>query len=139
MLKRGGTYYLTYSAAGTENRTYAMGCYVGKSPLGPFVPQRRNPICPQHRRTHHRNGARLHCFRDRRMSCGRSTLFEQAWPTGLNAAWDGSGDDRQDGELFVPECDFHTAMAAREQTRLRPCSTDPGWLPLNQGMPNNWV
>ena len=44
MLKRGGKYYLTYSAAGTENRTYAMGCYVGESPLGPFVPQKRNPI-----------------------------------------------------------------------------------------------
>ena len=44
MLKRNGTYYLTYSAAGTENRTYAMGCYVGKSPLGPFAPQKHNPI-----------------------------------------------------------------------------------------------
>jgi len=35
---------LTYAAAGTENRTYAMGCAVGKSPLGPFVPQKNNPI-----------------------------------------------------------------------------------------------
>ena len=31
-------------AAGTENRTYAMGCAVSKSPLGPFVPQKNNPI-----------------------------------------------------------------------------------------------
>jgi hypothetical protein len=44
MLKRNGTYFLTYSAAGTENRTYAMGCYTAKSPLGPFTPQPRNPI-----------------------------------------------------------------------------------------------
>ena len=44
MFKRNGTYYLTYAAAGTENRTYAMGCAVGKSPLGPFVPQKNNPI-----------------------------------------------------------------------------------------------
>ena len=44
MLKRDGTYYLTYAAAGTENRTYAMGCDVGTSPLGPFVPQKNNPI-----------------------------------------------------------------------------------------------
>ncbi|HSQ57639.1 MAG TPA: family 43 glycosylhydrolase, partial [Gemmata sp.] len=44
MLKRKGKYYLTYAAAGTENRTYAMGCAVGKSPLGPFVPQKNNPI-----------------------------------------------------------------------------------------------
>jgi xylan 1,4-beta-xylosidase len=44
MFKRNGTYYLTYAAAGTENRTYAMGCAVSKSPLGPFVPQKHNPI-----------------------------------------------------------------------------------------------
>jgi len=44
LLKHGGTYYLTYSAAGTENRTYAMGCYAAPSPLGPFTPQGRNPI-----------------------------------------------------------------------------------------------
>jgi xylan 1,4-beta-xylosidase len=44
MFKRGGKYYLTYAAAGTENRTYATGCAVGQSPLGPFVPQKINPI-----------------------------------------------------------------------------------------------
>ena len=44
MFKRNGKYYLTYAAAGTENRTYAMGCSVGQSPLGPFVPQKNNPI-----------------------------------------------------------------------------------------------
>lgn len=44
MLKRGGKYYLTYCAGGTENRTYAVGCYVSDSPLGPFKPQKRNPI-----------------------------------------------------------------------------------------------
>jgi hypothetical protein len=44
MLKRNGKYYLTYSAAGTENRTYAMGCYLGDQPLGPFKPQKNNPI-----------------------------------------------------------------------------------------------
>jgi hypothetical protein len=44
MLKRGGKYYLTYAAAGTENRTYATGCVVGKSPLGPFEPQKNNPV-----------------------------------------------------------------------------------------------
>lgn len=44
MLRRGDRYYLNYCAGGTENRTYAMGCYVGDSPLGPFKPQKRNPI-----------------------------------------------------------------------------------------------
>ena len=44
MLKRDNKYYLTYCAGGTENRTYAMGCYTADSPLGPFEPQKRNPI-----------------------------------------------------------------------------------------------
>lgn len=44
MLKENGRYYLTYSAGGTQYRTYTMGAYVGDSPLGPFQPQRRNPI-----------------------------------------------------------------------------------------------
>ncbi len=44
MLKRNGKYYLTYSAAGTESRAYAMGCYVGDKPLGPFTPQKNNPV-----------------------------------------------------------------------------------------------
>ena len=44
MIKYNGKYYLTYSAAGTENRTYAMGCYAAETPLGPFTPQQHNPI-----------------------------------------------------------------------------------------------
>jgi hypothetical protein len=44
MIKREGRYYLAYSAAGTEHRAYAMGAYVGTSPLGPFTPQARNPV-----------------------------------------------------------------------------------------------
>lgn len=44
MVKINGIYYLTYSAPGTSCRTYAMGCYVGEKPLGPFRYQSRNPI-----------------------------------------------------------------------------------------------
>lgn len=44
MNRRGGRYYLQYSANGTEFRNYAIGCYIAESPLGPFRPQRRNPI-----------------------------------------------------------------------------------------------
>lgn len=44
MVKHGGRYYLTHSAGGTQYRTYAMGCDTSASPLGPFVPQKRNPI-----------------------------------------------------------------------------------------------
>jgi xylan 1,4-beta-xylosidase len=47
MIKRNGTYYLTYSCAGTENRTYAVGCNVSKSPLGLFTPQKNNPVLRQ--------------------------------------------------------------------------------------------
>lgn len=45
MFKYGDTYYLTYSAAGTEFSTYAMGCYTSKSPLSGFKCQELNPIC----------------------------------------------------------------------------------------------
>jgi xylan 1,4-beta-xylosidase len=44
MIKENGRYYLTYSAGGTQYRTYTMGAYVSDSPLGPFKPQQRNPI-----------------------------------------------------------------------------------------------
>lgn len=45
MVKVNGTYYLTYSCAGTEFSTYAMGCYKSQSPLDGFVCQKNNPIC----------------------------------------------------------------------------------------------
>ncbi len=44
MVKRNGRYHLAYAAGGTEHGAYAMGAYVGVSPLGPFTPQSRNPI-----------------------------------------------------------------------------------------------
>lgn len=44
MVKIGGRYFLTYAAPGTEYRNYAMGCYAGDYPLGPFHYQGRNPI-----------------------------------------------------------------------------------------------
>lgn len=36
MTKHDGTYYLQYAATGAEYNVYCDGCYVGKSPLGPF-------------------------------------------------------------------------------------------------------
>lgn len=47
MLKAGQTYYLTYAAPGTEISSYAMGAYIGETPLGPFRYQKRNPISRQ--------------------------------------------------------------------------------------------
>ncbi len=47
MTKHDGRYYLQYSAAGAEWRNYAVGCYVGDTPLGTFHYQKRNPILIQ--------------------------------------------------------------------------------------------
>ena len=42
--KRNGTYYLEYSASGTQWLSYASGVYTAKSPLGPFAYPPRNPL-----------------------------------------------------------------------------------------------
>lgn len=44
MQKHNGTYYLQYSASGTQWKTYAEGYYTSKSPLGPFVYAPNNPL-----------------------------------------------------------------------------------------------
>ena len=44
MLERKGTYYLQYSASGTQWLTYATGMYTGKSPTGPFSYAAVNPV-----------------------------------------------------------------------------------------------
>lgn len=50
MNKIGERYYLQYAACGAQWKNYAVGCYVGDSPLGPFTYQARNPIL------RHKNG-----------------------------------------------------------------------------------
>ena len=42
--KHKGTYYLQYSASGTQWKTYAEGYYTAKSPLGPFTYAPNNPL-----------------------------------------------------------------------------------------------
>lgn len=44
MLKHEGTYYLQYSASGTQWLTYATGMYMGKSATGPFAYAAVNPV-----------------------------------------------------------------------------------------------
>jgi xylan 1,4-beta-xylosidase len=44
MTKANGRYYLQYSGCGAQWKTYAVGCYMGEKPLGPFTYQPRNPI-----------------------------------------------------------------------------------------------
>jgi xylan 1,4-beta-xylosidase len=42
--KYNGTYYLEYSASGTQWKTYADGYYTAKSPFGPFTYAPNNPL-----------------------------------------------------------------------------------------------
>ena len=44
VIKHNGTYYLEYSASGTQWTTYATGYYTGKSALGPFKYAPNNPL-----------------------------------------------------------------------------------------------
>jgi len=44
MTKRNGTYYLQYTAPGTDWITYAVGVYTSKNPLGPFTYYEGSPI-----------------------------------------------------------------------------------------------
>jgi len=44
MFKHGNIYYLTYAGPGTQCKSYGMGTYISRSPLGPFEYQQRNPI-----------------------------------------------------------------------------------------------
>ncbi len=44
MTKRNGVYYLQFSSPGTEWKTYAVGLYTSRSPLGPYVYDARSPI-----------------------------------------------------------------------------------------------
>jgi xylan 1,4-beta-xylosidase len=44
MQKYNGTYYLQYSASGTQWKTYAEGYYTAKNPLGPFTYAPNNPL-----------------------------------------------------------------------------------------------
>jgi xylan 1,4-beta-xylosidase len=44
MIKHNDTYYLEYSASGTQWLSYATGVYTSKSPLGPFTYAPNNPV-----------------------------------------------------------------------------------------------
>ena len=130
MLKRNGRYYLTYSAGGTENRTYAMGCYVGSKPLGPFTPQKRNPIL----RTVHGlvTGAAHGCvvagpedalWAFYTVRAGVVHNFERR--LGMDCAGiDATGELFVHGATSLPQWLPGRAPAGAK-------SSDPGWLPLN--------
>jgi hypothetical protein len=60
MNKIGDRYFLQYSGCGAQWKNYAVGCYIGDHPLGPFTYQSRNPIL---RHMHGMiNGCGHHCL-----------------------------------------------------------------------------
>ena len=62
MTKHNGTYYLQYSAPGTEWKTYAVGYYTSSNPLGPFRYYPGSPILVHNRGLI--NGVGHHCVID---------------------------------------------------------------------------
>jgi hypothetical protein len=134
MLKHKGTYYLTYSAAGTMNKTYAMGCYVSKSPLGPFTPQKRNPI--------------LRTTEGLVTGTGHGCFFEDEdhsiWVFYTIRAGVAHGFERRigmdraeidaQGNLFVPEATSLPQWLEGRKPKDSPTGYWTGWLPLNSGI-----
>ncbi len=59
VLKRGGKYYLTYSANHTRSPFYAIGCAVASSPMGEFKKCKSNPILQMNEEV---NGVGHHSF-----------------------------------------------------------------------------
>lgn len=129
MVKVGRRYYLTYSAAGTENRTYAMGCYLADNPLGPFRAQKHNPILrtPAGLVTGTGHGCivagpRNSLWAFYTIRAGIAHGFERR--IGMDQA-------RLDaaGELYVPEA---TSVPQRLPD-AEGAAESAGWLPLNDG------
>ena len=134
MVKRAGKYFLTFSAAGTENRTYAMGAYTSSSPLGPFTPQKRNPFF--------RNVDGL--VTGTGHGCVVAGPEDRLWTFYTIRAGVVHGFERRlgmdrveidaNGELDVPSA---TSLPQWLPGKIPAGqkSADTGWLPINGGMP----
>ena len=132
LLKRHGKYFLTFSAAGTQNRSYAMGCYVAQSPLGPFAPQKRNPIF---RTTEGLVTGTAH-------GCIVAGPEDQVWTFYTVRAGVAHGFERRlgmdraefdaNGELFVPTATSLPQWLPGKRPAY-PGGGPTGWLPINGG------
>ena len=118
MLKRKGTYYLQYSASGTQWLSYATGMYTGKSPHGAVHLRAGQPHPPQDHRRGHRHGPRLH-----RRGPGRQPVavlhdrhVEPAWraPRGHGPGW-----IRRDRATSSSGAERDAAVGARRRWRIR--------------------
>ena len=122
----GENYYLQYSAAGAEWRNYAVGCYRGSSPLGPFTPQQRNPVLIQ--RGGMLNGCGHHSVvegPDGRLWAFYTVLFRRFRGLERRIAMDPVR-FTADGELYVD--------GPSETPRFLDGSS-PDWLPLTCNQP----
>lgn len=138
MIKENGRYYLTYSAGGTQYRTYTMGAYVGDSPLGPFTPQQRNPIFRTTAGlvTGTAHGCIVRGPRDRlwvfyTVFAGVAHGFERRLGLDL-VEIDGNG------ELFVPQATSTPQPLPRSGPEPVERASPPAepWLALNESEPN---
>ena len=97
VLKHKGKYYLTYSANHTRSEDYAVGYAVSKSPMGPFVKAKSNPILKKiealngtghHSFTTSKDGRELVCVYHARplrdTECPRRTCIDRAEFVALN-------------------------------------------------------
>ena len=134
MNKISGRYFLQYSSNGTEYRNYAVGAFVSDHPLGPFVPQRRNPILI------HRGGLINGCGHHSIVEgprgthwCFYTTLVRIHAPYERRIAMDPAGLDEH-GELMVagPTETPQQSPGSRSSPEQE---NDSGWLPLSVNCP----
>jgi Beta-xylosidase len=129
MIKENGRYYLTYSAGGTQYRTYTMGAYVGDSPLGPFKPQQRNPIF---RTTEGLVTGTAH-------GCIVRGPRDRLWVFYTVFACVAHGFERRLGldlVTFDENGELHVPRATSTPQPLPGSASSAEWLPLNESEPN---
>ncbi|HEX4140932.1 MAG TPA: family 43 glycosylhydrolase, partial [Candidatus Methylacidiphilales bacterium] len=130
MNKINGRYYLQYSANGTEHTNYAVGCYTGEQPLGPFTYQKRNPILIS--RGGLVNGTAHHSVVEGPNGtfwCFYTTLVGIDYRFERRIGMDPVGFD-ENGEMFVAgptETPQFAPGLVVEPTK----NNNPGWIPLS--------
>jgi hypothetical protein len=129
MTKHDGRYYLQYSSNGTEFKNYAVGCFTGNSPLGPFTAQQRNPILIQ--RHGFVNGTAHHSVvdgPDGRLWCFYTVRINNVHPMERRIGMDLVLFD-ENGEMYVDG-----PSSAPQFAPGQPRSGDAGLLPLSVNM-----
>jgi len=131
--KINGKYYLTYAVPGTEFSTYADGCAVSDSPMGPFVYCENSPVA--YKATGFMRGCGHGClFADKNgnywkmdtVSISRNHLFERRLcllPAKISA----------NGLLYTNTYRGDYPMLAPHETKDPFTSSDAGWHLLSLG------